>query len=536
MDAGPTAIPLLVPSGPVARADHRPGRAAGLGRPAGGRPGGPVALDAERASGFRYGSRAYLVQLRRPDLGTALLDPIPLRRPERAGRAAGRLGVGAARREPGPALPGRDRASGRAGCSTPNWPADWPACRGSGSARWSSRCSGCTCARGTAPPTGRRGRCRTTGWSTPHWTSRCWSSCATRWRHELGPAGQARVGPAGVRGHRRRTARPAAGRPVAPDLRHAPDQRPARAGGHPRAVDRPGTRSPAAGTSPRTGSCPTRRSSRRPPPGRPSIAALIALPVFSGRMQRRNADLLAGRDQPGAGAAGRRPAGRPAARGRPTRARRSGRPGTRPPRPGCRRPGSAWPSCPNGSARRWRTCCPPTPCAGCCGARRTAMPASRSPSALAERGARPWQIELTAPVLRAALDAAVVEPSYPPVAFGGSDGRRWLVDRPTVAAVRRQSTSCARHWIASATSASTAMRTSCSIHSSCTGTRRGSTSVVSAARTQQQPRNRPHRPAPPARRAPCATWSSSRACAPRSARPATRVSTRRPGPTTWSSR
>ncbi|WP_322098238.1 HRDC domain-containing protein [Nakamurella alba] len=41
-------------------------------------PGGPVALDAERASGFRYGSRAYLVQLRRPDLGTALFDPIAL--------------------------------------------------------------------------------------------------------------------------------------------------------------------------------------------------------------------------------------------------------------------------------------------------------------------------------------------------------------------------------------------------------------------------------------------------------------------------
>ncbi len=41
-------------------------------------PGGPVALDAERASGFRYGSRAYLVQLRRADLGTVLLDPIAL--------------------------------------------------------------------------------------------------------------------------------------------------------------------------------------------------------------------------------------------------------------------------------------------------------------------------------------------------------------------------------------------------------------------------------------------------------------------------
>ena len=39
---------------------------------------GPVALDAERASGYRYGSRAYLVQLRRADVGTYLLDPVGL--------------------------------------------------------------------------------------------------------------------------------------------------------------------------------------------------------------------------------------------------------------------------------------------------------------------------------------------------------------------------------------------------------------------------------------------------------------------------
>nr|WP_242623440.1 ribonuclease D [Pseudonocardia sediminis] len=40
---------------------------------------GPVAVDAERASGFRYSQRAYLVQLRREGSGTALVDPIPLR-------------------------------------------------------------------------------------------------------------------------------------------------------------------------------------------------------------------------------------------------------------------------------------------------------------------------------------------------------------------------------------------------------------------------------------------------------------------------
>ena len=37
---------------------------------------GPVAFDAERASGYRYSARAYLVQLRRLGSGTHLIDPI----------------------------------------------------------------------------------------------------------------------------------------------------------------------------------------------------------------------------------------------------------------------------------------------------------------------------------------------------------------------------------------------------------------------------------------------------------------------------
>lgn len=37
---------------------------------------GPLALDAERASGYRYSPRAYLIQLRREGSGTALVDPI----------------------------------------------------------------------------------------------------------------------------------------------------------------------------------------------------------------------------------------------------------------------------------------------------------------------------------------------------------------------------------------------------------------------------------------------------------------------------
>jgi ribonuclease D len=43
-----------------------------------GRGTGPVAVDAERASGHRYGQRAFLVQLRREGTGTVLLDPAAL--------------------------------------------------------------------------------------------------------------------------------------------------------------------------------------------------------------------------------------------------------------------------------------------------------------------------------------------------------------------------------------------------------------------------------------------------------------------------
>lgn len=39
---------------------------------------GPVAVDAERASGHRYGQRAFLVQMRREGAGTVLLDPVAL--------------------------------------------------------------------------------------------------------------------------------------------------------------------------------------------------------------------------------------------------------------------------------------------------------------------------------------------------------------------------------------------------------------------------------------------------------------------------
>ncbi|MER6115242.1 ribonuclease D [Streptomyces sp. NPDC001743] len=74
-DVAPAPIPLLEPREgipPVVASDDALARviaafAAGSG---------PVAVDAERASGYRYGQRAYLVQLRRDGAGSALVDPV----------------------------------------------------------------------------------------------------------------------------------------------------------------------------------------------------------------------------------------------------------------------------------------------------------------------------------------------------------------------------------------------------------------------------------------------------------------------------
>ncbi|KWX22849.1 3'-5' exonuclease [Mycolicibacterium wolinskyi] len=69
------ATPLLAPAGGVpdvcVTAEEISSAAAVLARGS-----GPFAIDAERASGFRYSNRAYLVQIRRSGAGTALIDPV----------------------------------------------------------------------------------------------------------------------------------------------------------------------------------------------------------------------------------------------------------------------------------------------------------------------------------------------------------------------------------------------------------------------------------------------------------------------------
>jgi ribonuclease D len=76
-EAGPTAPVLTAPrDGTPTPVTTAAALAAVAGRYAAAT--GPVAVDAERASGYRYTHRAYLVQLRRGDAGTVLIDPLPL--------------------------------------------------------------------------------------------------------------------------------------------------------------------------------------------------------------------------------------------------------------------------------------------------------------------------------------------------------------------------------------------------------------------------------------------------------------------------
>ena len=74
-DADPEATPLTAPAGGVPPVSVYPSDIADAAEAlAGGK--GPFAVDAERASGFRYSNRAYLIQIRRAGAGTVLIDPV----------------------------------------------------------------------------------------------------------------------------------------------------------------------------------------------------------------------------------------------------------------------------------------------------------------------------------------------------------------------------------------------------------------------------------------------------------------------------
>ncbi|GAA1740236.1 ribonuclease D [Isoptericola hypogeus] len=73
----PDVVPLTEPSDGVGSVVEDPAAFARVVERFGAG-SGPVAADAERASGYRYGQATYLVQVRRAGAGTALLDPVAL--------------------------------------------------------------------------------------------------------------------------------------------------------------------------------------------------------------------------------------------------------------------------------------------------------------------------------------------------------------------------------------------------------------------------------------------------------------------------
>ena len=72
----PAPTPLLHPAGGVPDViDTEAAFDAALSQLASG--SGPFAFDAERASGYKYSARAYLIQIKRTGGGLHLIDPIP---------------------------------------------------------------------------------------------------------------------------------------------------------------------------------------------------------------------------------------------------------------------------------------------------------------------------------------------------------------------------------------------------------------------------------------------------------------------------
>lgn len=67
---------LIAPSGGVPRVVDTP-EALADSRARLAEASAPVAIDTERAHGYRYTAKAYLIQIRREDAGTHLIDPIP---------------------------------------------------------------------------------------------------------------------------------------------------------------------------------------------------------------------------------------------------------------------------------------------------------------------------------------------------------------------------------------------------------------------------------------------------------------------------
>ena len=191
---------------------------------------GPVAVDAERASGYRYGQRTYLVQIRREGAGTALIDPIAV--PDLSSLSDALVGVEWVLHAASQDLPGLAEQGMR-----PSRVFDTEL----GARLLGLERVGLAAVVADALGLGLAKEHSAVDWSTRPLPSRVAPLRGARRRgagraargagRAAGRRRQGRVGRAGVRGRPHRTAAPAAGRALAPGLRPARDPRrpPARA-------------------------------------------------------------------------------------------------------------------------------------------------------------------------------------------------------------------------------------------------------------------------------------------------------------------
>ncbi|CAK7280117.1 Ribonuclease D [Streptomyces misionensis JCM 4497] len=228
--------------------------------------------------------------------------PRRLPRPLRPRRGAVRRRVGAARRHPGPALPARDRHGAdpavrhRAGRPARRVPPGGPRRHGGERPRLRPG-EGPLRRRLVHPPAPRAlAALRRAGRGTP-------GGPARRPGEGAGPAGQAGVGPPGVRRHRERPARRAPQGTLAPHLRDAQGTAPQAAGRRAGAVGDAGPHRPAARRVAGQGA-----AGRRDRGGGAGPAGQCARPRRAERVRAPHrapaAGAVAGRRGPGQGAAG----------------------------------------------------------------------------------------------------------------------------------------------------------------------------------------------------------------------------------------
>ena len=207
---------------------------------------GPVAVDAERASGFRYGHRAFLVQLRRDGTGTVLIDPVAC--PDLSGLDAALADTEAVLHAASQDLPCLAEIGYRP--------------RSIFDTEMAGRLLGYPRVGLATLVEELLGLRLEKTHSAADWSTRPlpeeWLRYAAldvevlvelrdNLARQLTDAGQAGVGPAGVRGRARRRPARAPDRPLAAHLRHPPGPQPPRPGRRPRAVAGARQDRPAAG-------------------------------------------------------------------------------------------------------------------------------------------------------------------------------------------------------------------------------------------------------------------------------------------------